>query len=59
MPKFSKISLFFKGKKKKKKNCKDLGVGKDLTKFAKNIHTWIFEKKNHILIILIRFNGKS
>jgi hypothetical protein len=35
---FQKYPSFFKGKKKKKKNCKDLGVGKDLTKFAKNIH---------------------
>jgi hypothetical protein len=35
MSKFIKYSSFFFLAKKEKKNCKDLGVGQDLTEFAK------------------------
>jgi len=50
-----------------KKNCKDLGVDKDLTKFAKilipeslkKFTIFFFKKKNGILKILIGFNEKS
>jgi hypothetical protein len=49
-----------------KKNCKDLGVDKDLTKFAKilipeslkKFTIFFFKKKNGILKILIGFNEK-
>jgi len=63
--KFSNYPSFFR-KKKKEQNCKDLGVGKDLMEFAKiphaiifGIYIYIYLKKNCILRILIRFNGKS
>jgi hypothetical protein len=57
--KFPKYISFFW---KKKKNCKDLGVGQDLTKFTK-IPTleslFFFKKKMDILGMLIGFNRKS
>jgi hypothetical protein len=36
--KFLKYPSLILGEKKKEKYCKDLGVGKDLTKFEKNTH---------------------
>jgi hypothetical protein len=50
--KIPKISIPFRGKKKEK-NCKDLGVGYDLTEFAKihmpeslNIYIYLEKKDN-------------
>jgi hypothetical protein len=52
--------LIFLGKKKKKKNCKDLGVGQDLIEFAriptheflKNYFIIFFKKKKTLKILI-------
>jgi len=65
--KISKIPIIFRKKKIKNKNCKDLGVGQDLTEFEKiltpkslKLYIYIYIKKyKGILRILTVFNEKS